>query len=160
MTDAERAVAALRDGFTCAFVRGGRLYTSTASGIRPPLTGWRRIRVVFRALLSRTKSSAKAAALLLLQGGLDGSSGGVYGGVLSDAAAGVFQQHGIPYACGRRVPISSTGGGMASAQWNTGSGISTPPAAAHTALLAAVAAMRASANDQPGSAREETEREA
>lgn len=160
MTDAERAVAALRDGFTCAFVRGGRLYTSTASGIRPLLDWLAEDPCCFQGAFVADKILGKAAALLLLQGGLDGSSGGVYGGVLSDVAAGVFQQHGIPYACGRRVPhiVNRRGDGVCPMEHRVRD--IDDPAAAHTALLAAVAAMRASANDQPGSAREETEREA
>lgn len=73
---------------------------------------------------------------------------------------GVFQQHGIPYACGRRVPhiVNRRGDGVCPMEHRVRD--IDAPAAAHTALLAAVAAMRASANDQPGSAREETEREA
>ena len=73
MTDAERAVAALRDGFTCAFVRGGRLYTSTASGIRPLLDWLAEDPCCFQGAFVADKILGKAAALLLLQGGLDGS---------------------------------------------------------------------------------------
>lgn len=159
MTEAEQAVAALRNGFTCVLMRGGRLHTSKATGIRPLLDWLAEDPACFEGAFVADKILGKAAALLLLRGGLDRSAGGVYGEVLSDGAARILEQYGIPYTCGSRVPyiINRRGDGVCPMERQVRD--IDDPAAAHAALLAAAAAIGASSPDQPGSAREETERE-
>lgn len=159
MNEIEPAVAALRQGYACAFVRNGRLYTSKATGIRPLLDWLAEDPHCFRGAFAADKILGKAAALLLLRGGLGESAAEVYGEVLSDAAAGALERHGIRYTCGRRVPriLNRRGDGICPMErrvWDIDD-----PIAAHAVLLDAVASMRAVSPEQPGSARKETERE-
>lgn len=160
MNGIESTVAALRQGYACAFVRDGRLYTSKASGIRPLLDWLAEDPHCFRGACVADKILGKAAALLLLQGGLGEAAGEVYGEVLSEAAAGVLDQHGIRYTCGEKVPCirNRRGDGVCPMEqrvWDIDD-----PAAGYAALLDAVASMRAASHEQPGPARKETEREA
>lgn len=154
------AVAALRDGFTCAFVRGGRLYTSTASGIRPLLDWLAEDPCCFQGASVADKILGKAAALLLLQGGLDGSSRRRVRRRTQRRCRRCVPaaRHSLRLRAPRPPYRQPAGDGVCPMEHRVRD--IDDPAAAHTALLAAVAAMRASANDQPGSAREETEREA
>ena len=160
MHEAEQALEALRAGHVCAVVQNGRIRTSDGSGIRPLLDWLAEDPHCFRGAFVADKILGKAAALLLLHGGLDHTAKGVYGEVLSDGAAGIFEQNGILYTCGRRVPhiVNRRGDGICPMErrvWDLDD-----PAKAYAALLDAVAALRTSSHDQPGQSRQETEREA
>ena len=114
MNETEQALEALRAGHSCAVVRDGEIRVSDMSGIRPLLDWLAEDPDCFRDAFVADKILGKAAALLLLYGGLSSTARGVYGEVLSDGAAGVFERKGIPYTCGKRVPhiINRRGDGI------------------------------------------------
>lgn len=158
MNGTEQARAALRDGCSCAVFQNGALRTSRASGIRPLLAWLEEDPSCFQGAFVADKIVGRAAALLLVHGGLDGS-GSVYGEVLSDGAARVLEEYRIPFRCGRRVPhiINRRGDGVCLMEKRVRD--IGDPAQAFAALREAAAALQAAQNDQPGPARPETERE-
>lgn len=103
----------LETGCSCVLVRDGQAETSRLTGVQPLLCWLREDAACFRDAFAADKILGKAAALLLVYGGLS-PSGGVYGQVLSDGAAQVLEHHHIPYAFETRVPyiINRAGTGM------------------------------------------------
>lgn len=102
-----------RTGCSCVLVRDGEIKASRLTGIRPLLDWLQEDAACFRNAALADKVLGKAAALLLIFGGLS-PSGEAFGQVLSDGAAQVFDQYGVSYAFETRAPyiINRAGTGM------------------------------------------------
>lgn len=87
-------------GASCLVWREEGRASSAERGIRPLLVWLREQPDFIRGACVADKIVGRAAALLLAYGG----AVQVYAETLSDGAAAVLEEQGIPYACGVRVP--------------------------------------------------------
>lgn len=111
MTDLELAMQTLADtACSCVVASEGQTITSEMPGIRPLLNWLVHQPDCLRGAAVADKIIGKAAALLLIYGGVKE----VYGVVLSDTAAEVLTGYGVSFSCGKRTPyiINRTGDGM------------------------------------------------
>lgn len=100
MTDEQLARHTLETtGCSCVAVKNGQAVVSEMSGVRPLMLWLQDQPELLRGACVADKIVGKAAALLLLYGGVTH----VYGAVMSDPAAALFRQHGMPYTCTTRV---------------------------------------------------------
>ena len=98
--DAEKAKALLeRNEYTCVLCRGEAVSYSCHRGVRP-LVDFLDSGVDYAGFSAADKVVGKATAFLYVLLGVRE----VYAGVLSDAAAAVFERYGISFSCGQRVP--------------------------------------------------------
>ena len=98
--DAEKAKAILeQNGYTCVLCCGEAVSHSIYRGVRP-LVDFLDSGADYAGFSAADKVVGKATAFLYVLLGVRE----VYAGVLSDAAAAVFEVYGIPYFCGQRVP--------------------------------------------------------
>lgn len=98
--DAEKAKALLEQNeYTCVLCRGEAVSHSCHRGVRP-LVDFLDSGVDYAGFSAADKVVGKATAFLYVLLGVRE----VYAGVLSDAAAAVFERYGIHFSCGRRVP--------------------------------------------------------
>jgi hypothetical protein len=139
----------LQTGCSCVLVRDRETQASRLTGIRPLLCWLQEDATCFRDAALADKILGKAAALLLVYGGMD-AAGQVYGQVLSDGAAQVLEHYRIPYAFETRVPhiINRTGTGMCPMEQRVRDLDPTDPQApsqAYEILAAAVEEMRQNA---------------
>lgn len=90
--------------------RGEETCTDFGRGIKPVIDRLDADRDFFRGAAVADKVVGRSAALLFLYGGV----AQVYAAVLSEPAAAILRQHGVPYACGRLVPMirNRTGDGF------------------------------------------------
>lgn len=86
-------------GATCLYWRDGQQILSQENGVRPLLHWLRQDPKALQGVLIADKVVGKAAALLIVYGGV----AGVYAGVLSEPAAAVLTAAGIPFTAGARV---------------------------------------------------------
>lgn len=92
-------VALEASGATCLVQRDGEQMVSAESGIRPLLSWLRETPDTLYGALVADKVVGKAAALLLVHGGV----AGVWAGVISEPAAAVLERAGILFAAGERT---------------------------------------------------------
>jgi hypothetical protein len=97
--DLKKAIEVLDEGHSCALVRGDKIYTSDADGIKP-LNWWLRDGFVFNGYSAADKVVGRAAAFLyvLLQ------VKEIYAEVLSESAFEILERYQIAYSCGKTVP--------------------------------------------------------
>lgn len=135
MTTLEQAEALRRqEEAACVVCLAEKTLLSRETGIRP-LVGWlAEDPEQLKGGAAADKIVGKAAALLLVYGGVTA----VHAGVLSDGAARVLEQYGIPFTYDRRTPyiINRTNTGMCPMEQRVQS--IDDPAAAFEALRAAV----------------------
>lgn len=98
MTDCERARSLLTGDRTCVLVRGGEVLSSSERGIRPMMT-WIGDGTDLTGFSVADRIVGKAAAMLFCKAGIVA----VWGDVMSESAAGVLREAGIPFACETRT---------------------------------------------------------
>lgn len=126
----EKAKRILTDGgYTCVICRGEEVHTSTMRGVKP-LVDWLNAGTDLRGFSAADKVVGKATAFLYVLLGVKE----VHSLVMSAAAFGVLESHGIHASCTRQVPsiINRRGDGpcpFEAAVWEI-----TDPAQALTAI--------------------------
>lgn len=110
MSDEEKAKSLLmKNEFTCVLCKGGSVYTSRESGIKPMLD-FIAEGTDLNGFSAADKIVGKAAALLFAYAGVKA----VYAQVLGDGAADVFEKYKIGYSYTTRTKniINRTGSGQ------------------------------------------------
>jgi len=132
-------------GYTCVLRRGDDVICSREHGVKP-LLAWIGEKKDFTGYGAADQVIGKAAALLYIYLGVKD----VYGQLISEPAASVFEEHGVAFTFGRKVPfiVNRTRDGMCPME-QTVLSISDPEEAVE-ALKGKVKSMRAMAgeNDQ------------
>ena len=102
MTDTlNKAKDLLQSGeHSLVFIRDGKVISSSLNGIRPLMTMLAEDPQAFRGASVADKVIGKAAALLLIYGGVSE----VYGGILSERAKTVLENAGVTSEYGQLVP--------------------------------------------------------
>ncbi len=97
----KRAETCLKEsGAACVLITNDSLVLQSGeNGVRPLMEWLRREPTVLRGACAADKVVGKAAALLMVFGGVSE----VYAEVLSVAGEACLKKHGIPYSCGGRV---------------------------------------------------------
>ena len=104
----ERAKTLLQEGrHSCAVCKEDKIYTSDDRGIRP-LVLWLRAdaqetaesKKILQNAAAADKVIGRAAALLFAHGGISA----LWADILSESAAEILREQGIPYSCGKLVP--------------------------------------------------------
>lgn len=90
----------IKNGYSCVLCLGESLYTSTKNGVAP-LVGWLDEQTDFTGFSAADKIVGKASALLFVLCGVTA----VYAKVISEAAAKVFEKHGLSYEYGQMTPF-------------------------------------------------------
>lgn len=99
--DTEKAKAILeQNGYTCVLCHGESVSYSSYRGVRP-LVDFLDSGAEYTGYCAADKVVGKATAFLYVLLGVRE----VYAGVLSDAAAAVFEKYGVSFVCGQRVPM-------------------------------------------------------
>ena len=138
LPDVEKAKERLEKGnHSCVLFQNDRYTVSDDSGIRPLINWLASPDSPLCGAAVADKIVGRAAALLFVYAGVKA----VYGRVMSQKAAAVLQQAGIPYAYEKAVPyiINRRGDGMCPMEQKV-EGVESP-AEAYGLLKAAVAAM-------------------
>lgn len=87
---------------TCAIVQDGKtVYTSAGLGVKPLLAVYREQPLLLRGSAVADTVIGKAAAVLLVLGGVSQA----YGQIMSRPAMDYLAAHGISHACGQEVPF-------------------------------------------------------
>ena len=97
-------------GYTCVAVKNGSTWFSTERGIHPLLDWLESPETPLNGAAVADKVIGKAAALLMVQGGVKK----VYAAVISDPAVRVFADHGVALKADKRVPriVNRRGDGL------------------------------------------------
>lgn len=99
MNDVENAKKQLENGFSCAFCKGGEIYTAKGRGIKPllELTESRSL----KGFSAADTIVGKAAAMLFVRAG----AAKVYGGVMSEKGKQILEKYGIECSFSELVPV-------------------------------------------------------
>lgn len=136
-----QAARAALAGHSCVAAKGDRLYISDERGIRPLMDWLSREDRPLEGASVADKVVGKAAALLFVRGGV----GEIFAEVMSEAAVGALETHGVPYHAVRMVPriINREGTGLCPMETRVLD--TNSPEEAYIRLSAALAAMDAQA---------------
>ena len=89
-----------KEDVVCAVYHNGSVYTAGESGIKPIMQWIQETPKMLKGALIADKVVGKAAALLMVYGGVEE----VYAGVISEPACEALEQNGIPFTYGKKVP--------------------------------------------------------
>lgn len=102
MSRRNEAVSRLyRENLSCVVEKEGNTYTSAQFGIKPLMQFLRENRRFFEGAVVADKVIGKAAALLLIDGGVSE----VFGAVMSESAAAFLSAYNVPFGYCELVPM-------------------------------------------------------
>lgn len=102
MSRRNEAVSRLyRENLSCVVEKEGNTYTSVQFGIKPLMQFLRENRRFFEGAVVADKVIGKAAALLLIDGGVSE----VFGAVMSESAAAFLSAYNVPFGYCELVPM-------------------------------------------------------
>lgn len=102
MSRRNEAVSRLyRENLSCVVEKEGNTYTSRQFGIKPLMQFLRENRRFFEGAVVADKVIGKAAALLLIDGGVSE----VFGAVMSESAAAFLSAYNVPFGYCELVPM-------------------------------------------------------
>lgn len=102
MSRRNEAVSRLyRENLSCVVEKEGNTYTSGQFGIKPLMQFLRENRRFFEGAVVADKVIGKAAALLLIDGGVSE----VFGAVMSESAAAFLSAYNVPFGYCELVPM-------------------------------------------------------
>ena len=102
MSRRNEAVSRLyRENLSCVVEKEGTTYTSAQFGIKPLMQFLRENRRFFEGAVVADKVIGKAAALLLIDGGVSE----VFGAVMSESAAAFLSAYNVPFGYCELVPM-------------------------------------------------------
>jgi len=90
-----------RENLSCVVEKEGNTYTSVQFGIKPLMQFLRENRRFFEGAVVADKVIGKAAALLLIDGGVSE----VFGAVMSESAAAFLSAYNVPFGYCELVPM-------------------------------------------------------